>query len=94
MTYKETLHQARINNIDTGVLSIADEVDALNLNLNNEDFEEVCSFLYDIYLHYEEYSAAELATAFEVIRTNNQPDIHKICDMSKRDFIELGIRYI
>ena len=90
MNFKETLTFARTHGIDTGVLSIADEVDAQNLKLNKESFEQICSYLYEIYLK-SEYSANELANA--VSELLKYITLKQILNLTQEEFLIMGISY-
>ena len=90
MNFKETLTLARVEGIDTGVLSIAEEIDAQNLKLNKESFEQICSYVYNIYLK-SEYSANELANA--VSKLLKYITLKQILNLTKEEFLTMGISY-
>ena len=90
MNFKETLTFARTNGIDTGILSVADEIDAQNLKLNKESFEQICSYVYEIYLK-SAYSANELANA--VSKLLKYITLKQILNLTQNEFLTMGISY-
>lgn len=90
MNFKETLTFARTHGIDTGVLSVAEEIDAQNLKLNKESFEQLCSYVYRIYLK-SEYSANELANA--VSKLLKYITLKQILNLTKEEFLTMGMSY-
>ena len=97
MTFKETKLKAVLNEIDTGKLLIADEIeticdDALK-RYSDETYEAICEYAYEMYLD-TDYTANEIAIGIHYLLTDEELSVKQIIELSKSEFIELAIRFI
>ena len=97
LSFKQTRELAIQNNIDTGMLLIADEIEAVLSDAlkkyTDDTYEEICSFAYNIYLK-TEYTANEIALAIHYLLTNENLTVKQLLNLTKSEFLEMGIRYI
>lgn len=97
LSFKKTRELAIKNNIESGMLIIADEIESILSDAlkkyTDETYEEVCAYAYNIYLK-TEYTANEIALAIHYLLTNKNLTIKQLLNLTKTEFLEMGIRYI
>ena len=89
MNFKQQLNKVRELKINILALEIANEVEAFDYNniLSDEDFERICSIVFDYYLDTENISISDIVRfIFSLIE--NEKTIDGIIDMDKYDFID------
>ena len=76
--YKEQLEKAKKYDIDWVSLYVANEIEvyfeAVGINLNEEEFESVCSFIEDCYLSSEYSGVADCVKAMTDIIENEREE--------------------
>lgn len=98
MTFRETKLKAVENHIDTGKLLVADEMETLWNNSYpktpyNKDYENLCEYAYRLYLE-TDYCMPEIYEGLHYLINNKELSIKQIINLTKREFIEMAIRYI
>ena len=95
MNFKEQLDKVRELKISILALEVANEVETFDYNntLSDEDFERICSIVFDYYLDTNDISISAIVIfIFSLIEDGKTID--EIIDMDKYDFIDqLIFRY-
>lgn len=85
LNYRQSLNKANEQNLNILMLEVADEVDCMNIDFEEKDFEIACSLVEEAYLKSENLSINQIARAlYKLIHEDNKP----LADITRRALID------
>lgn len=78
LNYRQSLNKANEQNLNILMLEVADEVDCMNIDFEEKDFEIACSLVEEAYLKSEDLSINQLARALAKLISEDKKALEDI----------------
>lgn len=85
LNYRQSLNKANEQNLNILMLEVADEVDCMNIDFEEKDFEIACSLVEEAYLKSEGLSINQLARALAKLISEDKKALE---DITRRTLID------
>lgn len=85
LNYRQSLNKANEQNLNILMLEVADEVDCMNIDFKEKDFEIACSLVEEAYLKSEDLSINQLARALAKLISEDKKALE---DITRRKLID------
>lgn len=85
LNYRQSLNKANEQNLNILMLEVADEVDCMNIDFEEKDFEIACSLVEEAYLKSEDLSINQLARALAKLISEDKKALE---DITRRKLID------
>lgn len=85
MNYRQQLEKAHSEKLNIIMLEVADEVDCMNIDFDEKDFEIACSLVEEAYLKSEDLSINQLARALDKLISEDNKALE---DITRRTLID------
>lgn len=85
LNYRQSLNKANEQNLNILMLEVADEVDCMNIDFEEKDFEIACSLVEEAYLKSEDLNINQLARALAKLISEDKKALE---DITRRKLID------